>query len=131
MVTATIGKEPYKTRLIATGHELLADEPEEVGGGNLGPSPGQFLQLSLASCTAITIRMYANRKNIPLEKVRVEINTERYDDKTHFQRHIYLEGSLTEEQRQKLLQIANACPVHKTLTRPIDIETLLIPVDLG
>lgn len=131
MVTATIGKELYKTRLIATGHELLADEPEEVGGGNLGPSPGQFLQLSLASCTAITIRMYAHRKNIPLEQVSVEINTDRYAEKTQFQRHIYLEGQLTEEQRQKLLQIANSCPVHRTLTRPIEIETVLIPVAVG
>lgn len=123
MVTAIIGKELYKTELLATGHELLADEPEDAGGGNLGPSPGQFLQLSLASCTAITVRMYANRKNIPLEKVRVEVSSERYPEKTVFQRHIYFEGPLNDTQREKLLQIA---PVHKTLTNPIEIETSLM-----
>lgn len=126
MVTAIIGREAYKTVLIATGHELLADEPEGAGGGDLGPSPGQFLQFSLASCTAITIRMYANRKNIPLEKVRVEVSAERSAEKTIFQRHIYLEGNLDDLQREKLLKIANACPVHKTLTRPIEIETTMI-----
>lgn len=127
MVTATIGKDLYKTELIATGHTLIADEPEEAGGGDLGPSPGQFLQLSLASCTAITMRMYAQRKNIALEKVRVEVSTERTGEKTVFQRHIYLEGLEDESQREKLLAIANACPVHKTLTHPIEIETTLMP----
>ena len=68
MVSATIGLDLYKTELVATGHSLIADEPEEAGGGDLGPSPGQFLQLSLASCTAITLRMYTHRKNIVLEK---------------------------------------------------------------
>ena len=126
MVTAIIGLDPYKTELIATGHHLLADEPEEVGGENLGPSPGQFLQLSLASCTAITVRMYANRKKIQLGKIRVEVSTERVGEKTIFLRHIYLEGQLDDEQRQKLLQIANACPVHRTLTNPIEIETMLV-----
>ncbi|HRI80737.1 MAG TPA: OsmC family protein, partial [Cyclobacteriaceae bacterium] len=70
MVVATNIGPSYQTDLVATGHELLADEPLEVGGTDLGPSPGQFLQLSLASCTAITLRMYAKRKNIPLEKIR-------------------------------------------------------------
>ena len=126
MVSATIGKELYKTELIASGHLLLSDEPADVGGKNTGPPPGQFLQLSLASCTAITVRMYANRKQWPLEKVRVEVDSERQPNKTLFIRHIYLEGNLTEEQRKRLLQIANACPVHKTLTNPIEIDTKLI-----
>src|SRR5258708_15123258 len=121
MVTAIIGKEHYKTDLIATGHELLADEPDDSGGGNVGPSPGQFLQLALASCTAITLRMYADRKNIPLEKIRVEVNAERIGETMVFQRQIYFEEQVTEGQREKLLQIANACPVHRTLTHPIEI----------
>ena len=127
MVTATMGLDLYKTELVATGHTLIADEPEESGGGDLGPSPGQFLKLSLASCTAITLRMYAHRKNITLKKIRVEVSAERTDEKTVFQRRIYFEGLMDETQRDKLLAIANACPVHKTLTHPIEIETLLMP----
>lgn len=126
MVTAIIGKDHYKTQLISTGHELIADEAPDVGGTDLGPSPGQFLQLSLASCTAITLRMYADRKNIPLDKVRVEVSAERIGEKMIFQRQIYFEGLITESLREKLLQIANACPVHRTLTHPIEIETSLI-----
>lgn len=126
MVTATIGKDKYKTELFATGHELIADEPEDVGGGDTGPAPGQFLQLSLASCTAITLRMYADRKQWPLDKVKIEINTEKDGNTTLIQRDIQLEGDLTEEQRQRLLQIANACPVHKTLSNPIAINTQLL-----
>jgi putative redox protein len=125
MVTAIIGKDQYKTELIATGHTLIADESEEVGGTDLGPSPGQFLQLALASCTAITVRMYANRKNFPLDKVRVEVNTEKFENKAVFKRDIYFEGALDEKQRERLLQIANACPVHKTFTNPIEVVTLL------
>jgi putative redox protein len=125
MVTAIIGKDKYKTELIATGHELIADEAIEVGGKDLGPSPGQFLQLALASCTAITVRMYADKKSFPLDKIRVEVNSEKFTDKTVFKRDIYLEGLLDEKQRERLLQIANACPVHKTLTNPIEVETVL------
>lgn len=126
MVTATIGLDLYKTEVIATGHALIADEPDEAGGGDLGPSPGQYLQVSLASCTAITLRMYAHRKNISLEKVRVEVSAERLEGKTIFLRHIYFEGLKDETQREKLLAIANACPVHKTLTHPIEIETTIM-----
>lgn len=125
MVTAFTGKDHYQTQLTATGHRLVADEPEEIGGGNLGPSPGQFLQLALASCTSITLRMYASRKNFPLDSVRVEVNSEREGEETIFQRHIYLEGPLDGDQRERLLQIANGCPVHKTLTHSIRIESSL------
>ncbi|HEV8514906.1 MAG TPA: OsmC family protein [Cyclobacteriaceae bacterium] len=125
MVTAIIGKERYKTELITNGHHLVADEPEEVGGKNLGPGPGEFLMVSLASCTAITVRMYADRKQWPLEKIRVEVTSEKNDKATIFIRHVYFEGALDDEQRNRLLQIANACPVHKALTNPIEIKTEL------
>jgi len=125
MVTAINGREAYRTELITNGHHLIADEPEEAGGLNLGPGPGEFLMVSLASCTAITVRMYANRKQWPLEKIRVEVASERIDKTTIFTRHIYLEGALDDQQRIRLLQIANACPVHKTLTNPIEIKTEL------
>lgn len=125
MVTAVIGHEPYRTEILTTGHRLVADEPEEVGGKNAGPGPGDFLMISLASCTAITVKMYANRKQWPVEKIRVEVSSEKIDKVTRFTRHLYLEGALNEEQRARLLQIANACPVHKTLTNPIEILTEL------
>jgi putative redox protein len=125
MVVASIGRDTYKTELVATGHQLIADEPVDVGGTNLGPAPGQLLQMSLASCTAITLRMYANRKSWPLDKVVVEVDTEKLQGKTLMKRQVTLHGNLTDEQRQRLLQIANACPVHKVLTSPIEIETVL------
>jgi putative redox protein len=81
--------------------------------------------ISLASCTAITVRMYADRKQWLLEKIRVEVSSEKIDETTRFIRHIYLEGTLTDDQRVRLLQIANACPVHKVLTNPIEINTEL------
>jgi putative redox protein len=104
---------------------VIADEPEELGGTDLGPAPGEFLMISLASCTAITLRMYADRKKWPLEKIRVEVDFEKVDYKTIFKRELQLIGDLTDEQRARLLQIANACPVHKTLTNPIEIQTSL------
>ena len=123
MVTAIIGKEHYKTELIASGKSLLADEPEEVGGTDQGPAPGEFLMMSLASCTAITVRMYADRKKMALDKIRVEVTFEKQQFKSVFTRDVYLEGELSEEDRQRLLEIAEKCPVHKTLSNPIEIET--------
>jgi putative redox protein len=126
MVTAIIGKDHYRTELIASGKTLVADEPEELGGTNAGPAPGEFLMVSLASCTAITLRMYADRKKWDVSKIKVEVGSEKVDNRTFFLREISLEGNLDEEQRKRLLQIANSCPVHKTLTNPIEINTKLI-----
>jgi putative redox protein len=126
MVTATIGKEHYRTELFIAGHTVIADEPQELGGTNLGPSPGQFLMLSLASCTAITLRMYADRKKWSVDKIKVEVASEKMDSKTLFRREVSFEGALDDDQRKRLLQIANACPVHKTLTNPIEVQTILV-----
>jgi len=125
MAIATIGKEHFRTEIISGAKQVVADEPEELGGTNEGPAPGEFLLISLASCTAITIRMYADRKKWPVEKITVEVDFEKIDNKTVFKRELQLEGELNEEQRTRLLQIANACPVHKTLTNPIEIQTVL------
>lgn len=126
MVRATIGSDRYRTEITTSSKTVIADEPEELGGTDLGPAPGEFLMISLASCTAITLRMYADRKIWPLDKIAVEVNFEKIDDRTIFNREILLEGQLDEEQRKRLLQIANACPVHKTLTNPIEIRSLLV-----
>ncbi len=126
MISATIGLDHYKTELVTPGHNALADEAEDKGGTNLGPAPGEFLMMSLASCTAITLRMYADRKKWPVEKIRIEVSSEKLNDTTIFRRKVYLEGTLDETQRQRMLQIANSCPVHKTLTNPIEIKTELL-----
>ncbi|MBL7872349.1 MAG: OsmC family protein [Cyclobacteriaceae bacterium] len=126
MVTAIIGKDHYRTELLASGKTIIADEPEEVGGTDQGPAPGEFLMMALASCTAITVRMYADRKKILLDKIRVEVTFEKQQFKSVFTRDIYLEGELSEEERQRLLEIAEKCPVHKTLSNPIEIETKLM-----
>jgi putative redox protein len=126
MVTAIIGQDHYRTELIASGKTIIADEPVERGGTDVGPSPGEFLMISLASCTAITLRMYADRKKWDVAKIKVEIGSDKVNGKTIFMREIYLEGKLDESQRQRLLQIANSCPVHKTLTNPIEINTKLL-----
>ncbi|HEY5825674.1 MAG TPA: OsmC family protein [Cyclobacteriaceae bacterium] len=124
MITATarIGREQYKTEVSIANHTLIADE---MKGTDLGPEPPQFLQVALASCTAITLRMYANHKNLPLEKIKVDVTMEKLEWKTLFKREIELTGELTPEQRNRLLEIANACPVHKTLMTPIEIDTHL------
>jgi putative redox protein len=123
---------------IAGRHHMLADEPEEMGGTDLGPNPYQFLAAGLGACTAMTIRIYARFKKLPLEHVLVEVT----HDKRHgeeidpakgsdkidvFRRDIRLVGDLSDEQRQKLLQIADRCPVHKTLHNASVIETVLRP----
>jgi len=126
MVTAIIGQDHYRTELIASGKTVIADEPEELGGTNTGPAPGEFLMISLASCTAITLRMYADRKKWDVSKIKVEVASEKIDNTTFFKREITLEGNLEEDQRQRLLQIANSCPVHKVLSNPIEISTRLI-----
>jgi putative redox protein len=120
---ATIGTEKYTTEIKVNSHELLGDEPVEDGGEDRGPSPGDFLRMSLACCTAITLRMYANRKQFDVQQIRVTVSSMQAEYKTIFNRNIEITGSLNEEQRKRMVQIANACPVHKTLTNPIEIET--------
>ena len=126
MVTAIIGQDHFRTELITSGKTVIADEQEELGGTNAGPAPGEFLMISLASCTAITLRMYADRKQWNVSKIKVEVASEKMDNKTFFKREILIEGDIKEDQRQRLLQIANSCPVHRVLTNPIEISTILI-----
>ncbi|MCU0382520.1 MAG: OsmC family protein [Cyclobacteriaceae bacterium] len=125
LVTAHIATKAFTTKLIANGHTLIADEPLNLGGKNLGPTPGDYLRMALASCTAITLRMYANRKNWDLKEIQVDVNTSQADGETLFARSIELIGTLDEEQRTRLLQVANACPVHKALSGTIQISTAL------
>ncbi len=116
-------------------HHWLADEPATVGGANLGPDPYAHLLAALGACTSMTMRMYANRKKWPVDQVSVELSHNREHgedcancDEQHPQidvinRTVTIEGDLTDEQRQRMIEIADRCPVHKTLHGKIDIRT--------
>jgi putative redox protein len=106
-------------------HQLIADEPVSVGGDDQGPGPTEFLQAALGSCTAITVTMVAQRKQMPLKDVRVQVSMDKTADATKFHREIEFVGDLTAEQREYLLGIANKCPVHKILSGKIEIDTVL------
>lgn len=118
------------TRAIYTEqHQWFADEARQLGGDDYGPNPYEMLMAALGACTSMTMRMYANRKEWPLDDVRVAL-THRRENRDGasvdvFERVIDVAGALTEEQRQRLLEIANKCPVHKTLAGQIDIQTQL------
>ncbi len=127
-ITANIGRTPYATTLSNENHTLLADEPIEEGGGNTGFTPDELLAASLAACTSITLRMYADRKGWPLDSVEVAVDFER-DSVTKtasMLRKIKLFGTLDDEQKSRLLQIADKCPIHQTLTHSISIQSTLL-----
>ena len=116
----------YKTKVFSDGHLIYADEPEELGGTNEGMAPGALLLASLGSCTAITIRMYADRKEIPLETIKIDLaicKEEEMSKETTITRKIEFTGDITQEQRERLMVIADKCPIHKLLTNPIKITT--------
>lgn len=114
-VTAT-RIDGYAHQMTADGHELVVDEPEEVGGSNKGPTPIGLLTAALASCTAITVEMYAERKGWELGEFKVCVDQHRHDDGTrHFGVTLHLPGGMSEQQSMKIKQIAGKCPVHKSL----------------
>lgn len=126
-VKVSIANTPYQVSITAGNHHWSADEPQEVGGGDTGPVPKELLLSSLGACTAITLKMYAARKNWPLRDVEVQLNFNEAlkpdAATTVIERRIRLEGDLDQEQRQRLLKIAESCPVHKLLSNPVRIIT--------
>ncbi len=130
-------QDGYTTQINAGGHRLTADEPESVGGNNFGPTPYGYLLSALGACTSMTLRMYADRKKWVLKEVRVHLSHEKIykqdceecdtrDSKIDtIERQIELVGNLDEEQKQRLLEIADRCPVHKTLHTKMKIITYL------
>jgi putative redox protein len=109
--------DSFKHTISVRGHELVSDEPKDHGGDDDGPSPQELLAASLASCTAITIEMYAKRKGWAIGDVEVDVNYEpaQRGSPTKFQMTMKLSKELPEEQRERLSQIAAKCPVHRTL----------------
>jgi putative redox protein len=133
-VSAATGAGTYRTEVTVRGHTLVADEPKGVGGGDVGPTPYDFLLASLGACTSMTLRMYASRKGWPLEEAVVRLRNarshaadcENCETQTvgirRLERQIELKGALSDEQRERLLAIADRCPVKQTLERAFKIE---------
>ncbi len=130
--------EGYKTEIISRGHTLISDEPVIDGGKDEGMSPYELLLSSLGSCKAITVRMYAQRKNIPLKDILINLSLERVhtedcmdceikDDKIDkIDIEIEFTGDLNVDEKKKLIEISEKCPVHKTLTSETKINSILI-----
>ena len=137
VVVAETGEGAFSQVVRAAGHELLADEPASYGGDDTGPGPYDYLLAGLGACTSMTLRMYAGRKGWPLERVEVRLRHERIYAKDcadcetvegkidRIDREIVLAGPLDEAQKARLLEIADKCPVHVTLTTENRIVTRL------
>jgi putative redox protein len=128
-LSAKIDTRLYRTEITsASGNIVIADEPQEVGGKNLGFSPSELLASALASCTLITLRMYVNRKQWNVSEINIKVDFEKDSEQnvSFFTRKIEITGEIDESQRQKMHLIADKCPIHKTLTNTIKIQTTII-----
>lgn len=127
VVVAENGQGRYQQAVTVGQHQLIADEPVSVGGADAGPAPFDLIMAGLGACTSMTLRMYAERKGLALTHVSVALSHEKITldgvARDRIERTITLAGDLTPEQRQRLLEIANKCPVHRALTQSFVIES--------
>jgi putative redox protein len=124
------GAGRFQTRIDTRGGAILADEPVEVGGSGTGPTPYELLSAALGACTVMTMRLYAERKGRALPRIRVDVAHSRDGEgKDLFTRRIDFAGPLDPEWQEKLVEIANKCPVHRTLMHGFSIETLAGTLD--
>ena len=128
-ITGAIGRDHYRATIQASRHTLHADEPESNGGADTAPSPSYILMSALAACKLITVRMYADRKEWPLESVAVELEMEvdrtARPVQTQIRCRLHFVGQLDDEQRQRLLEVADKCPTHRALTGEVEISSVL------
>jgi len=136
-ITVNSGFPAYIQNISIGPHQLLADEPPEAGGADTGPNPYELVMAALGACTSMTVRMYAERRNWRLERVQVDLTFSRLhaadcDDCSRkkgivnrIEKRITFIGDLSEIQRQRLLHMANNCPVHRVLARTIEISSTL------
>lgn len=128
-VHASLKKEKYQVAISSeSGNSIVADEPVSFGGNDVGFNPNELLIASLAACTSITIKMYADHKHWDIAEVKVDVALERDEVTkiTRIKRNITFEGNLDEVQLNRLLGVAKACPIHKLLSSPIEIATELV-----
>jgi putative redox protein len=117
--------EKYKTVISTRDNTLIADELKSIGGGELGFTPKELLAASLASCTGITLKMYADHKGMNIRNIEVSVQFHRNEElnTTYFERTIHIEGEYSAEQAERLLNVATKCPVHKILSNTCEIKT--------
>ncbi|MEM8548251.1 MAG: bifunctional alpha/beta hydrolase/OsmC family protein, partial [Pseudomonadota bacterium] len=130
-VTAVTRYGSFRTDINADGHLLVADEPAEVGGADSGPTPVRLLGAALASCTTMTLQMYAKHKGLQVDEVFVTVRQsqrrERDETITEFERDIQLTGELSDTQRERMVEIADRCPVHRALHGRVEVTNVLLP----
>jgi putative redox protein len=125
-VISQFGEGSLQQKLSVGDLHFLSDTEVSKGGGGTGPSPHEYLGAALAACTSMTLKMYASRKAMNLENAIVTVDIERIDDVEKFTRDIQLIGNLNREDKERLIEIANKCPIHKALAGQIQIKTQLI-----
>ena len=128
----------FTRNIYTNSHSLIADEPKDLGGSNLGPDPYEYLLSALGTCTSMTVRMYANRKNIPLDNIEIKLGHSRIHGEDCaecesdegiidvIEKEIRLDGKLSKDERARLMEIADKCPVHKTLLNEILVKSRLV-----
>ena len=116
----------YSNDVKTSRHHLYADEPVSLGSADIGPTPFEYLAAALGGCTTITLRMYSERKKWPVDRISCTVKISKVDGKQVFTRELTVEGALEPDQRARLIEIANKCPVHKTLTAGSVVETVIL-----
>ena len=125
-VVSQFGQGPLQQKLTAGDLHFLSDAEVSKGGSDTGPSPHEYLGAALAACTSMTLKMYAGRKEMKLDNAIVTVDIERHDDVETFSREIQLQGNLSAEEKERLLEIVHKCPIHKALAGQIQIKTQLV-----
>lgn len=122
-VVVVQGAQPYEVIMTAGMYEFTADEPHEMGGGGLGPNPYEYLLLALGSCTAITLKLYAQRKGYTLTDLKITLTHEKLENRQDkITRHIQIDGDFDENAVARFLDIAAKCPVSRTLLATVALE---------